>query len=82
MPKQVTVYSAPTCLRCIRLKRFLEQHGIPFREVNVAEDEDAAEDLFARSHQQSVPVLEVDGRIVVGFDRERLTQMLGLAAGS
>lgn len=74
----VTVYTTPTCSWCAAVKRFLEEHEIEYTEYDVSEDEDAAERLVRLSGQTGVPVLDIDGEIVVGFDRARITELLGL----
>ncbi|MGC9529483.1 MAG: glutaredoxin family protein [Candidatus Bipolaricaulaceae bacterium] len=75
---EVTVYTTPTCPWCQAAKRYLEDHGIPFQEVDVASNYEAAMDMVRRSGQQGVPVVEIDGEMVVGFDRRRIDDLLGL----
>lgn len=74
----VTVYTTPTCPWCQMVKRYLEARGIPYTEVDVAADHTAAMEMVRKSGQTGVPVVEIDGEIVVGFDRERIDQLLGL----
>ncbi len=57
-------------------KEFLRQNNVEFEDINVEEDRGAAEEMVRKSGQYGVPVIEVDGEIVVGFDRERLKQLL------
>lgn len=78
MDKQVTVYSTPTCPYCIRAKQFLKEHNITFVEKDVAADSAAGEEMIEKSGQMGVPVLEIDGEIIVGFDRARIQEALGL----
>lgn len=59
-------------------KEFLKAKGIPFRDINVVEDKAAREEMVKKSGQMGVPVIEVDGEIIVGFDRGRLERLLGL----
>ncbi|MBW2988111.1 NrdH-redoxin [Candidatus Woesearchaeota archaeon] len=75
MPK-VKVYSTSTCPYCHMAKEFLRQNNVEFEDINVEEDRGAAEEMVRKSGQYGVPVIEVDGEIVVGFDRERLKQLL------
>lgn len=81
MEKQhrVTVFSTPTCPYCNMAKRYLRDRGIRFRDVDVSRDMAAARDLIRRSGQMGVPVIDVDGRLVIGFDRARLDRLLGLS---
>ena len=72
----VTVYTTPTCPYCRMVKQFLSQKGIPFVEKDVSADRAAAMYMVQRTGQQGVPVTEIDGQFVVGFDRPRLEQLL------
>ena len=72
----VVVYTTPTCGYCHQAKEFLSRKGIPFVEKNVAADQRAAQDMVRISGQQGVPVITVDGNVVVGFDQPRLMQLL------
>ncbi len=76
---KVTVYSTPACPWCHRAKEFLKQHSIKFTEINVADDSKAAEEMIAKSGQMGVPVIDVDGQIIIGFDKPRLEKALRLA---
>jgi len=59
-------------------KRYLRERGIRFRDVDVSRDPAAARDMVRRSGQQGVPVIDINGKIVVGFDRAKINQLLGL----
>jgi glutaredoxin-like YruB-family protein len=76
--KNVTVYTTPTCSWCTTVKRHLQENGIQYREVNVAADQKAAEEMVRKSGQQGVPQTEINGQIVVGFDKSRINSLLGL----
>ena len=76
--KNVVVYSTPACPWCATVKTHLRKHGSPFRDVDVSRDQRLAEELVRRSGQQGVPQTEIDGQIVVGFDRERINKLLGI----
>ncbi len=78
MPKQVTVYSTPTCPFCIRAKQFLTDNNIIFKNIDVSSDRQAGEEMVQKSGQMGVPVLDIDGEIIVGFDKERIKGALGL----
>jgi len=75
---QVTVYSTPTCPWCHAVKRYLRQRGVPFRDVDVSRDRREAERMVHKSGQTGVPVVEINGQIIVGFDRARIDRALGL----
>jgi glutaredoxin-like YruB-family protein len=76
--KRVIVFSTPTCTHCNSAKRYLRERGVRFRDVDVSRDPVAARDMVKRSGQQGVPVLEINGRIVVGFNRAEVDRLLGL----
>ncbi len=76
--KNVTVYTTPTCSWCTTIKRHLQENGIQYREVNVAADQKAAEEMVRKSGQQGVPQTEINGQIVVGFDKTRINSLLGI----
>lgn len=75
---QVTVYSTPTCPWCHAVKRYLRQRGVPFRDVDVSRNRREAERMVHKSGQTGVPVVEINGQIIVGFDRARIDRALGL----
>jgi len=62
------------------VKRFLSQRGVPFVEKDVSVDQAAAMDMVRRTGQQGVPVTEIGGQFVIGFDRPRLEQLLNQAS--
>lgn len=76
--KNVTVYTTPTCSWCTTVKRHLQENGIRYREVNVAADQKAAEEMVRKSGQQGVPQTEINGQIIVGFDKTRINSLLGI----
>lgn len=77
---RVIVYSSPTCVWCMRAKTYLRSRGVPFRDVDVSRDPAAARNLVRRTGQMGVPVIEVDGRPIVGFDQAPIDSALGLLA--
>ena len=72
----VVVYTTSTCGFCHQAKEFLKRQGVPFVEKNVAADRRAATEMVRLSGQQGVPVITVDGQVVVGFNQPRLRQLL------
>ncbi|MDA8332615.1 MAG: glutaredoxin family protein [Candidatus Dormibacteraeota bacterium] len=77
-PHRVLVFTTPTCPWCQRAKQYLRQQRVPYREVDVSRDAAAARDLVRRTGQMGVPVVEIDGRPVVGFDQRAIDRLLGL----
>lgn len=78
MAKSVIVYSTPTCPWCIRLKQFLKENNILFLDWDVSVDQAAADEMIKKSGQMGVPVLDIDGQIIVGFDKEKIKSALGV----
>ena len=75
---EVKVYSTPTCPYCKMVKTFLTENNISFEEIDVAGNQSAAQEMISRSGQMGVPVLDVDGKIVIGFDKVKIKNLLGL----
>lgn len=76
--KRVTVYSTPTCTWCNTLKRHLDQNGIRYRDVDVSKDQKSAEAMVKKSGQQGVPQTDINGQIIVGFDKVKINSLLGI----
>jgi glutaredoxin 3 len=75
---KVKVYSTPTCPYCYMAKDFLKENGVQFEDINVAEDHAAAHEMIEKSGQMGVPVIDINGKIIVGFDREAIKKALGI----
>ncbi|MFH1972558.1 MAG: glutaredoxin domain-containing protein [archaeon] len=76
--KKVIVYSTPTCPYCVLAKDFLKEHNIEFEEINVAQDQEKARAMVEKSGQMGVPVIEIDGEMVIGFDKDKIKELLGI----
>lgn len=76
--KRVTVYSTPTCTWCNALKTHLKTNGIRFTDVDVSKDQKAAEAMVRKSGQQGVPQTDINGQIIVGFDKPKINTLLGI----
>lgn len=74
----VTVYSTSTCPYCVRAKQFLKDNNIAFTEYDVSRQQDKAEEMIQKSGQMGVPVLDIDGEIIIGFDKDAIKQALKL----
>ena len=72
MAKSITVYSTPTCPYCVKVKEFLKEKGLKYKEINVAEDRKELDNMVEKSGQMGVPVTEIDGKIIIGFDEKAL----------
>lgn len=78
MAKSVKVYSTVTCPYCVRVKQFLKDNNITYVDYDVAVDQVKATEMVDKSGQMGVPVIDIEGEIIVGFDKERIKQALGL----
>ena len=78
MAKKVIVYSTSTCPWCIRAKQFLDDNNIPFENYDVSADQGKAEEMVQKTGQMGVPVLDIEGEIITGFDKDKIKQALGL----
>jgi len=74
----VKVYSTPTCPYCKMAKAYLAESNIPFEDIDVSVNQPAAQEMIAKSGQMGVPVIDIDGKVVVGFDKAKINQYLGL----
>lgn len=75
---KVIVFSTPTCSYCNAAKSYFRQKGVKYKDVDVSRDAAAARDMVRRSGQQGVPVIDIGGKVIVGFDRPKINQLLGL----
>ncbi|MBM3246355.1 MAG: NrdH-redoxin [Candidatus Omnitrophica bacterium] len=78
MDKKVIVYSSPTCPWCLRLKQFLGENNVIFQDIDVSGNQQAAEEMIRKTGQMAVPAIDIEGEIIVGFDREKIKSALGL----
>ena len=78
MDKNVKIYSTPTCPWCIRTKQFLKDNNITFEDIDVSNNQAATEEMVQKSGQMGVPVLDIEGEIILGFDKEKIKAALGL----
>lgn len=74
----VKIYTTPVCVYCKMAKAFFVENNVKYEEVNVAENSKAREEMIAKSHQIGVPVVDVNGKIIIGFDKPRLIEALGI----
>ena len=74
--KKVVIYSTPTCPYCKRAKDYLSQKGISYTDINVAQDKEKAKEMIDKSGQMGVPVIIIDGEIMVGFNQVLLDKLL------
>ncbi len=78
MAKKITVYGTPTCPYCQQLKSYLKEKNIDFEDFDVSRDQEKLAQMRDKSGQMGVPVIDIEGEIITGFDREKLNQILGI----
>lgn len=78
MDKTVTIYSTPTCHFCHMAKDFFTEHQVQFTDHNVATDLEKRREMIQRSGQMGVPVITIGNELVIGYDKERIADLLGI----
>ena len=73
---EIKVYSTPGCPYCHMAKDFLKEKGVDFEDIDVSVNREAAEEMIEKSGQMAVPQIEVNGKIIIGFDKEALESEL------
>ena len=74
----VKVYSTSTCPYCAMAKEFLKKNNIQFENIDVGINRQASQEMMDKSGQMGVPVLDIDGEIIVGFDKDAISKALGI----
>lgn len=78
MAKSVKIYSTPTCSYCVRVKQFLKENNVVYEDFDVSRDQAKADEMVKKSGQIGVPIIDIEGDIIVGFDKERIKKALGI----
>ncbi|MEA2092572.1 MAG: glutaredoxin family protein [Patescibacteria group bacterium] len=76
--KNIRVFSTPTCVYCIILKKWLDEKGVSYDKVDVSQDEEARKEMVQKTGQMGVPVIMIDEEVVVGFDKEKIAKILNI----
>ena len=76
--KRVTVYSTPTCSWCNTLKTHLRKHRIMYTDIDISQNQEAAKAMVARSGQQGVPQTDINGEMIIGFDKKKINKLLNI----
>lgn len=74
----VKIYTTPSCVYCKMAKEFFAKNSVAYEEKNVAQDAAARDEMIQKSGQLGVPVIDIDGKIIVGFDQPELKEALHL----
>lgn len=73
---KVRVFSTPSCPYCVTLKQFLKKHNIKFEDIDVSQDKAALDEMIEKSGQMKVPVIDINGKFIKGFDKEKISKLL------
>lgn len=82
MIKKVIVFGTPTCSWCRKLNGYLKQNNIRFTYIDVSRNQSAAKDMIKKSGQQGVPQMWINGKPIIGFDKQKIDRMLNLKSSS
>ena len=74
---KVEIYSTPTCPYCVKAKEFFKEKKIKFTDYNVASNQEMAKKMVEKTGQMGVPVIDIDGTIIIGFDKPKIEELLG-----
>ncbi|THB65128.1 MAG: NrdH-redoxin [Spirochaetaceae bacterium] len=72
----ISLYTTPSCGYCTQLKRYLKERHVPFKEYDVSRDMRRADEMIKKSGQMGVPVLDINGKVITGFDKEKIDRAL------
>jgi len=74
----VKIFITPVCPYCVTLKHYLKEHNIEFEEIDVSRDEKLKDEIIEKTGQLGVPIIDIDGELIVGFDKEKISKLLGI----
>ena len=75
---KIRIFSTLSCPYCVTLKEYLKEKGFEYEDINVGEDKEAAKEMVEKSGQMGVPVTEIKGEIIIGFDKVKINQILDI----
>lgn len=76
--KKVTIYSTPSCHFCHMAKEFFKENGISYEEHDVAADQAQRQEMMSLTGQMGVPVIRIEDDVIIGFNKPKITELLGL----
>lgn len=76
--REVRIFSTPSCPYCLTLKEYLKEHNVAFEDIDVSQDKNALDEMVEKSGQMGVPVVDIDGKIIIGFDKEKINRLLDI----
>ncbi len=76
--KKITIYSTPTCHFCRMAKEFFKDNNVEFQDFDVSQDSEKRKEMMDKSGQMGVPVIIIDERLIVGFNKPQIVELLGI----
>jgi len=76
--KSVKIYSTPTCTYCKQAKEFFDENNIKYKDFDVTRSEEAREEMIDKTGQMGVPVILINEKVIIGFDKEKIKKALGM----
>ena len=76
MERRIIIYGTSACPYCIKAKQYFKENGIEFEDIDISTQPDKVKEMFAKSNQMGVPVLDINGQIIVGFDKDKIDAAL------
>lgn len=73
---KIKIYSTPACPYCVTLKEYLKEKGFEYEDIDVSQDQGMLNEMVEKSGQMGVPVVDIDGQIIIGFDKEKINNLL------
>ena len=73
---KIRIFSTPTCVYCITLKEYLKKHNIIFEDIDVSKNDKVLDEMIEKSGQMTVPVIDINGEYIVGFDKKKINDLL------
>ena len=76
--RKVRIFSTPSCPYCVTLKEYLKEHDVAFEDIDASQNKNALNEMVEKSGQMGVPVVDIDGEIIIGFDKNKINQLLNI----
>lgn len=75
---KIRIFSTPSCPYCVTLKEFLKENNFDFEDIDVSQDQTSLNEMIEKSGQTGVPIVDIDGQIIIGFDKEKIVKLLNI----
>ncbi len=75
---KIRIFSTPSCPYCYTLKEYLKEHNLVFDDIDVSQDKTALDEMIDKSGQMSVPVVDIGGEFITGFDKKKINELLNI----